>query len=187
MIASRQLPIPVFTLDTGRLFEESYTLLDETRERYGLDIRVFCPESGEVEEMVREHGVNLFRTSVELRKQCCAVRKVHPLRRALSGLEAWIVGLRREQSPTRDALEPLAWDEPNELFKLAPLHDWTEARLWEYLKENDVPVNALHAQGFPSIGCACCTRAVRPGENARDGRWWWENPMQRECGLHVHR
>ena len=185
MIAARELPIRIFTLDTGRLFEETHALLDATRERYGVRVEVYLPDAREVEAMVGEHGVNLFRESVELRKRCCGVRKLQPLRRALSGLDAWIVGLRREQSPTRETVDSVAWDASNSLVKLSPLWNWSEARLWDYLRKHDVPVNALHAQGYPSIGCQCCTRAVEPGQDPRSGRWWWESPMQRECGLHV--
>jgi phosphoadenosine phosphosulfate reductase len=174
----------IFTLDTGRLFPETYDLLAETERRYALKIRVYFPDPAEVEEMVQEHGVNLFRRSVELRKRCCRVRKVGPLRRALVGLDAWITGMRREQSVTRNELETVAWDEINGLVKIAPLSRWSASDLEAYLRAHEVPVHPLHAKGYPSIGCACCTRAVAPDEDARAGRWWWELPEQKECGLH---
>ncbi len=185
MLARLAPHVPVFTLDTGRLFAESYTLLAETEARYGLSIRVYFPDATEVEEMVAEHGVNLFRNSVELRKRCCAVRKLHPLRRALAGRDAWMVGLRREQSVTRGALSPLEWDEGNGLLKISPLWNWSDVDVWDYVRAHHVPFNPLHDQGYASIGCAPCTRAVLPGEDPRAGRWWWERPEQRECGLHL--
>lgn len=184
MIARLGLDIPIFTLDTGRLFPETYDLLARTEERYGLGIELRFPDRQEVEEMVARDGVNLFRKSVELRKHCCAVRKIHPLRRALEGRGAWLVGLRAEQSVTRTTLEPVAWDEANGLVKLSPMADWSAAQVEAYIHDHEVPVNPLHAQGFPSIGCACCTRAVAPGEDIRAGRWWWEQPEHKECGLH---
>ncbi|MFW5717944.1 MAG: phosphoadenylyl-sulfate reductase [Spirochaetota bacterium] len=185
MIAAAELEIRVFTLDTGRMFDESYALIDRTREELGVSIRPYLPDATAVEEMVAEHGINLFYRSVELRKRCCHVRKVEPLRRALAGKEAWITGLRRTQSVTRAGLRPIEWDEQNALYKINPLADWTEQQVWDYLRTNDVPYNALHDRGFPSIGCAPCTRAVKPGEDPRSGRWWWERPEHRECGLHV--
>jgi phosphoadenosine phosphosulfate reductase len=184
LIARHNLPIPIFTLDTGRLFQESYDLLERTERKYGIKVKIMFPDAGEVERMTGEHGVNLFRESVELRKLCCGVRKIAPLRRALAGLDLWIVGLRREQSVTRTALDYLEWDAGNGLLKLSPLADWSEEQTWDYIKANGVPYHALHDQGFPSIGCACCTRAIQPGEDIRAGRWWWENPEHKECGLH---
>jgi phosphoadenosine phosphosulfate reductase len=176
----------VFTLDTGRLPEETYAVLDETRERYDVDLEVFFPDADRVERMVREHGVNLFYRSVDLRKLCCQVRKVEPLRRALAPLDGWICGLRREQSVTRQGLRKLETDTAHgNIVKLAPLADWTSAQVWEYVKAHDLPYNKLHDRGFPSIGCAPCTRAVAEGEDERAGRWWWESPEQKECGLHV--
>jgi phosphoadenosine phosphosulfate reductase len=185
MIARNRLPIPIFTLDTGRLFQESYELLERTERQYGIKIKIMFPDAGEVEQMTGEHGVNLFRQSVELRKLCCGIRKIKPLQRALQDLDLWIVGLRREQSVTRTSLDLLEWDAANGLLKLAPLADWSEAQTWDYIREHNVPYHALHDHGFPSIGCACCTRAIQPGEDVRAGRWWWENPEQKECGLHV--
>ncbi len=186
LIAENSLDIPVFTLDTGRLFPETHNLIDETRRRYGLPVAVYCPDAADVELLVKEHGVNLFRLSVELRRQCCRVRKVKPLQRALADLDAWVCGLRREQSVTRTALHAVAWDAANGLVKISPLADWQEDEVWRYAREHNVPCNPLHDQGFPSIGCACCTRAVASGEDARAGRWWWEQPEKKECGLHWH-
>lgn len=174
----------IFTLDTGRLFPESYDLIHRTQERYGIKIQVYFPANGDVEPMVAEKGINLFYASIENRKQCCHVRKIIPLQRALSGLDAWICGLRREQSPTRDAVNMVEWDEVNGLIKVNPLADWTNDQVWEYIHANKVPYNPLHDKGFVSIGCQPCTRAIMPGEDQRAGRWWWENPETKECGLH---
>lgn len=179
------LPIEVFTLDTGRLFNESYDLMARNERELGVPVRPYFPDAAEVEEMVGEHGINLFYHGVELRKRCCRVRKVEPLRRALAGKRAWITGLRRSQSVTRSSLEPVEWDEQNGLYKLSPLADWGDDDVWEYLRAHEVPYNELHDRGFPSIGCAPCTRAVEPGADPRSGRWWWERPEQRECGLHA--
>jgi phosphoadenosine phosphosulfate reductase len=176
--------IGIFTLDTGRLFPETYDLLERTGNHYGMKIRIYYPEAGSVEQMVNQHGVNLFRQSVELRKHCCSIRKVHPLGRALSGLDAWICGLRREQSSTRADLEVVKWDETNHLGKINPLANWSERAIKEYIHTHHVPYNPLYDRGFSSIGCACCTRAVRAGEDLRAGRWWWESPEHKECGLH---
>ena len=185
MIAEYAPQLPVFTLDTGRLYQETYDLLEKTRDRYHLDISIFFPDSGRVEEMVRSRGPNLFYESIENRKLCCHIRKVEPLGRALSGLSAWIVGLRQEQSVTRHDLNPIQWDEANGLVKIAPLADWSETQVWEFIHKHDVPYHPLHDRGFRSIGCAPCTRAVKPGEDARAGRWWWEQPEHKECGLHA--
>jgi len=180
----------VFTLDTGRrLPAETYELMDEVRERYGLEIEVYFPQAAAVEAMVRERGVNLFYRSVADRKRCCAVRKVEPLGRALAGLDAWITGLRREQAPTRTRVAKVEVDaEHGGIAKVNPLADWSWERVWAYLWAHDVPHNALHDRGYPSIGCAPCTRAVKPGEDARAGRWWWEEDRSAtECGLHPGR
>lgn len=174
----------LFTLDTGRLFPESYDLLQVTEARYHCKIRAFFPNTIETEKMVYEKGINLFYESIENRKLCCYTRKIEPLRRALSGLEVWITGLRREQSVTRNELKRVEFDEANNLLKFNPLIDWTEQQVWEYIKENFIPYNKLHDSGFPSIGCQPCTRAIAPGEDIRAGRWWWELPEQKECGLH---
>jgi phosphoadenosine phosphosulfate reductase len=176
----------VFTLDTGRLPYETYSLMEAIRERYGLAVEVYFPQADAVEAMVREHGVNLFYRSIENRKRCCGVRKVEPLGRALQGLDAWITGLRRDQAVTRTRVRKVEIDaDHGGIVKVNPLADWTWERVWEYIRAHDVPYNALHDRGYPSIGCAPCTRAVAPGEDPRAGRWWWENPETKECGLHV--
>ena len=175
----------IVTLDTGRLPQETYNVMDATRERYGTAIEVFFPQADAVQAMVAEHGVNLFYHSVDFRKLCCGIRKTEPLKRALAGLDAWITGLRREQSVTRTAVHKIEWDESNQLVKVNPLADWTQDEVWKYIREHNVPYNALHDRGYPSIGCAPCTRAIQPGEDQRAGRWWWEHPETKECGLHV--
>ncbi len=174
----------IFTLDTGRLFPETYSLIDKTNIRYGIQLEVMFPDYQEVEKMVKAEGVNLFYAGIEQRKLCCKVRKLDPLKRAFEGLEVWICGLRREQSVTRQQVQLIEWDEANGLIKLNPLIDFSEQQVWEYIKANQVPYNKLHDKGFPSIGCQPCTRAVESGEDIRAGRWWWENPEQKECGLH---
>lgn len=176
--------IRVFTLDTGRLFQDTYDLMQEAHDKYRLPITVLEPDRVELEQLVSKGGPNLFYASVENRKACCGVRKVHPLARALEGAEAWIVGLRREQSAERSAVPPIAPD-PSQggIWKICPLADWTWEDVMNYVRANDVPINRLHAQNFPSIGCAPCTRAVKPGEDPRSGRWWWELGAK-ECGLH---
>jgi phosphoadenosine phosphosulfate reductase len=184
MVARTAPEVPVFTLDTGRLFQETYDLIEETARKYGLEIEVLFPDRSEIELMVKEHGPNLFYYSVENRKLCCRLRKVHPLRRRLSELDAWICGLRREQAVTRTDIRPVEYDEANGLVKINPLVDWTEDRMHAYIREHQVPYNRLHDQAYPSIGCRPCTRAVEEGEDVRAGRWWWENPESRECGLH---
>ena len=174
----------IFTLDTGRCFPETYSLIERTNERYGIKLEVYFPDYQNVQKMVAEHGVNLFYGSVELRHLCCNVRKIEPLQRALKGLKVWICGLRREQSITRKDMQLVEWDANNSLVKLNPLIHWTEDEVKSYVKQHSVPYNKLHDKGFPSIGCQPCTRAVEPGEDIRSGRWWWENPEHRECGLH---
>lgn len=180
-----KLNIPIVTLDTGRLFDATYQLVRETEKRYDVRFRVYFPEREAVEKMVNEHGINLFRDSVDKRKLCCNIRKIEPLRRALTGSKAWICGLRREQSVTRSEVHIADWDEGNQMIKVNPLADWSEAEVWEYIAQHEVPYNQLHDQGYPSIGCAGCTRAVKRNEDVRAGRWWWELPEQKECGLHV--
>lgn len=177
------LPIRVFTLDTGRLFEETYDLLDATRTTYGKPVEVYFPDTAEVEAFVTERGPFSFRQSVPERKACCDLRKVRPLTRALAGVGVWITGLRREQSANRVGMRVVEWDEGYGLLKLNPLIDWTTDAMLDYLTAHDVPQNALHARGFISIGCAPCTRAIAPGEDPRAGRWWWET-SKKECGLH---
>lgn len=179
------LPIQVFTLDTGRLHEQTLRVLARIQETYQRAVRVYFPDAAQVETLVAAQGINGFYASVEARKACCRARKVLPLQRALAGRRAWITGLRREQSPTRAELAAEAWDADHGLTKCSPLADWSEAEVWAYLRAHKVPYNALHDQGFLSIGCAPCTRAVQPGEDARAGRWWWEHPETKECGLHV--
>lgn len=185
LVAVNRFPISIFMLDTGRHFEETYALLDQTRLQYDIAIETYFPRHQELEQAVNRHGHNFFRRSVEGRKRCCFIRKVEPLRRALEGKSAWITGLRREQSPTRDDIGPVTWDEANGLYKINPLWRWTEDQVWDFIKTYEIPYNPLHDHGFPSIGCAPCTRAVNPGEDPRSGRWWWETPEQKECGIHV--
>jgi len=184
MIAKVDKTADIFTLDTGRLFPETYDLIDLTSKKYDLKVRVMFPDASRVEEMVNEKGINLFYDSIENRKLCCHIRKIEPLKRAFAGLDAWICGLRREQSITRKDVRLVEWDENNGLIKVNPLIEWTETELWDYIKANQIPYNKLHDTGFPSIGCQPCTRAILPGEDVRAGRWWWENPETRECGLH---
>ena len=184
VIFTAGLPIEVFTLDTGRLPNETYVLLDAIAARYGKRLRMMFPCADAVEAYVADHGVNGFYGSVELRKKCCYIRKVEPLRRALAGKRAWITGMRREQSVTRGNLELESFDIANGLMKFNPLADWSDEEVWAYIRTHAVPYNALHDRGYLSIGCAPCTRAVAPGEDIRAGRWWWENPESKECGLH---
>jgi phosphoadenosine phosphosulfate reductase len=174
----------IFTLDTGRLFPETYDLIARTNARYKTRLQVYFPDHAAVEQMVNSKGINLFYDSIENRKECCHIRKVEPLRRAFSGLKVWICGLRREQSVTRNHMQRIEWDESNGLIKLNPLIEWSEQQVWDYIHANNVPYNTLHTKGFSSIGCQPCTRAIEPGEDVRAGRWWWENPETRECGLH---
>jgi len=185
-IVSRISPdTEIFTLDTGRLFPETYDLIDLTSKKYKKPIKVYFPDSKDVEEIVAEKGINLFYDSIENRKLCCGIRKIKPLKRALKGLDAWITGLRREQSVTRTNMNIVEWDEGNNLLKVNPLINWTEKDVWDYIEKNNVPYNKLHKKGFASIGCQPCTRAIEDGEDVRAGRWWWENPETKECGLHV--
>jgi len=175
----------IFTLDTGRLPQATYDLIDLTREKYGFDIKITFPDTAQAQEMINTKGVNSFYKSVENRKECCRIRKVIPLQKELAKLDAWITGLRKEQSVTRDALERVDFDAGNGLFKVNPLADWSETEVWDYIKANKIPYNALHDKGYPSIGCEPCTRAIAEGEDVRAGRWWWETPEQKECGLHM--
>ena len=186
LIAELKLPIGVFTLDTGRLPQETYDLLQLARARYGISIAVYAPESGDLERYIAEHGPNGFYDSVALRQECCHIRKVKPLQRALAGKKSWVTGLRRAQSAGRSGIAVKEWDAGHQLEKFNPLVEWSEEDVWNYVRAHDVPVNALHAKGYPSIGCAPCTRAIRSGEDIRAGRWWWENPEFNECGLHPH-
>ncbi len=178
--------IRIMTLDTGRLPQATYELMDKVRKRYNIDLEIMFPDRDEVEAMVREYGINLFYRSVENRKRCCAIRKVHPLKRALTGMEAWITGRRRDQSDNRAMVRPLEDDPVFGLIKYNPMLDWTENDVWAYIREYDVPYSRLHDAHYVSIGCECCTRAITAGEDPRAGRWWWENKdTLAECGLHV--
>lgn len=186
MLSKLEPPITIFTLDTGRLHEETYDVMERTRERYKVAINSYFPGRDAVEALERERGFYSFRQSVEERKFCCRVRKVEPLGRALQGVDAWITGLRREQAATRTGIDIVEIDASHgSIAKINPLVEWTESQVWAYIREHDVPYNALHDQGFPSIGCSPCTRAIKPGEDVRAGRWWWENPETKECGLHL--
>jgi phosphoadenosine phosphosulfate reductase len=177
----------VFTLDTGRLSQETYDCMDAIRQKYGIAVEVYFPDAVKVQDTVRQHGLNLFYNSVELRKLCCGVRKVEPLNRALKDLNAsWVTGLRRDQAPTRSTVRKVELDKDHgNICKINPVADWSHEQVWSYIRENDVPYNRLHDQGYPSIGCAPCTRAVTPGEGLRAGRWWWEKSDTKECGLHM--
>jgi len=185
MLARIEPAARIFTLDTGRLYQETYCVMDRTMKKYGMKVEVYCPDARELEELTREYGPNLFYDSVENRMSCCRIRKINPLKRVLSTLDAWTCGLRREQSPTRTGVSKVeVVGRDNIIAKINPLAEWTEKDVWDYIRKYDVPSNELHACGFPSIGCAPCTRALKPGEDIRAGRWWWEQPAQKECGLH---
>lgn len=175
----------VFTLETGRLNQETYDVMDAIRARYGIQIEAFFPDQKEVEDMIRSKGMNLMYESVENRKLCCEIRKVHSLNRALSNLDGWITGLRKDQVATRSTTKKIEIDAVHGgILKLNPIADWSSDMVWDYIRKNNIPYNALHDKGFPSIGCEPCTRAVQPGEDPRAGRWWWENAAAKECGLH---
>lgn len=177
--------LTVFALDTGRLNEETYEVAETVSQRYGIAVRWYFPQREAVEQLEREKGLFSFRASVDNRRECCHIRKVEPLRRALSGQAGWVTGLRRAQSVTREDLHPLEIDAANGgLLKINPLLYWSDAQVWDYATAHGVPVNRLHRQGYPSIGCAPCTRAIQAGEHPRAGRWWWEDPSHKECGLH---
>lgn len=184
IIRRLQLNISIETLDTGRLFPETYELWAETEKRYGGRIRAWYPDTQELEELMQSRGVGSFRESTEARHACCRVRKLAPLERLLAGRDCWITGQRKQQSVTRRELSLVEPDEVHGILKVSPLADWSEQDVWNYIRAYDVPYNPLHDRGYPSIGCACCTRAVRKTESIRAGRWWWEQPEQRECGLH---
>ena len=184
MVSTINSDTKIFTLDTGRLFPETYDLISRSSNRYKINIQVYFPDAGEVEHMVSEKGINLFFENVANRQLCCHVRKLKPLSRALEGLDAWITGLRREQSITRNDLKMIEWDEINDLIKINPLINWSEQEVLDYIDVNNIPSNPLHKKGFASIGCQPCTRTIEPGEDIRAGRWWWENPETKECGLH---
>jgi phosphoadenosine phosphosulfate reductase len=185
-ILSNNLPVSIFTLDTGRLFAETYSVWNTTNEKYNTRIKPYYPNHEAIEKFVTEKGPNSFYESVQNRKDCCFIRKVEPLKRALAGNAVWITGLRAEHSPSRSDLTLFEWDETNQVIKYNPLLNWTTQQIKDYINDNDVPYNPLHDRGFVSIGCAPCTRAIRPGEDFRAGRWWWEDSDKKECGLHVH-
>ena|SRR5690606_37233809 len=185
MIFSQHLTINVFTLDTGRLFPETYSVWSRMRERYRKEIQVYYPDRVKLEQMLSQKGPNSFYESVENRKECCGIRKVEPLNRALAGKKIWVTGIRADQSLNREQMNWIEWDEVHQLVKVHPLFSWSIEEVKEYIRGNNVPYNALHDRGFPSIGCAPCTRAVQPGEDFRAGRWWWEDKSKKECGLHV--
>jgi phosphoadenosine phosphosulfate reductase len=185
LIASIDPEVKIFTLDTGRLFPETYDLIERTNNRYKINMEVYFPSARKVEKMVKEKGINLFYESVENRKLCCFVRKIEPLHRALEGFEIWITGLRRDQSVTRNHFSMVELDENNHgRVKINPLIDWSEKDIWDFVHAHNIPYNTLHDKGFPSIGCQPCTRAIQPGEDLRAGRWWWEMAEHKECGLH---
>jgi phosphoadenosine phosphosulfate reductase len=185
LILRAKLPIRIFTLETGRLHKETLGMLDRIHEVYGYNVEAYRPDAAAVDAYVRQNGLNAFYDSVEMRKECCRIRKVDPLNRALAGQRAWITGQRRAQSATRTELGVQEDDAAHGMAKFNPLADWSEEDVWHYIRSNDVPYNPLHDRGYPSIGCEPCTRAIQPGEDVRAGRWWWENPESKECGLHV--
>ncbi len=185
IIFKNDLPIKVFTLETGRLFPETYYVWNRTLEMYGKQIHAYYPNTQAVENMISTKGPSSFYESVENRKECCGIRKVEPLKRALAGNSVWITGIRADQSMNREHMDNVEWDESNQILKYHPIFDWTLDQVKDYIKENYIPYNPLHDKGFPSIGCAPCTRAVREGEDFRAGRWWWEDQSKKECGLHT--
>jgi len=184
MIFTNNLPIKVFTLETGRLFPETYYVWNRTMEIYGQPIHAYYPQHQALEQMVNTKGPNSFYESVDNRKECCGIRKLEPLNRALAGNQLWITGIRAEQSINRQSMENVEWDEQHQLIKFHPIFNWTLDDVKAYIKQYNIPYNTLHDKGFPSIGCLPCTRAVQPGEDFRAGRWWWENQDKKECGLH---
>lgn len=185
LIFVNKIPIKVFTLETGRLFPETYYVWNRTLEIYQQPIHAYFPKSDLLQDMVAAKGPNSFYESVENRKECCYIRKIEPLKRALAGNEMWITGIRADQSANREGMEDIEWDEGNQLLKFHPIFDWTLDDVKAYVKQNNIVYNTLHDKGFPSIGCAPCTRAVREGEDFRAGRWWWEDQSKKECGLHA--
>jgi phosphoadenosine phosphosulfate reductase len=185
MIFANNIPIKVFTLETGRLFPETYYVWNRTMEMYGQPIYAYYPDNKKLEDMVNAKGPNSFYESVANRKECCGIRKIEPLHRALSGNQCWITGIRAEQSPNREEMSDVEWDEGNQLIKFHPIFNFTLDDVKAYIKQYNIPYNTLHDKGFPSIGCLPCTRAVQPGEDFRAGRWWWEDQSKKECGLHA--
>jgi phosphoadenosine phosphosulfate reductase len=186
IIAANKIPVKVFTLDTGRNFAETYTTWNRTVEKYNLSIAAWYPDAEALQYFITEKGPNSFYESVDNRKRCCHIRKVEPLQKALKGNKIWITGIRAEQSNNRHDMQMLEWDEVNQIIKFHPLLSWTWGQVKQFVSRNDVPYNPLHDKGFVSIGCAPCTRAVKPGEDFRAGRWWWEDNSKKECGLHIH-
>ncbi len=185
LIQKNKLSVEAFSIDTGRLPPETYNLIQKVEDKYQFKIKLYFPDYQKIESYVNTNGINAFYNSVDLRKSCCAIRKVEPLNRALKDKKVWITGMRQEQSQTRFALKEEEFDEVHQSQKLNPLSTWSELEVWAYIKINDVPYNTLHDQFYPSIGCAPCTRAISAGEDIRAGRWWWEDPQNKECGLHV--
>jgi phosphoadenosine phosphosulfate reductase len=185
LIRKNKLNVEIFSIDTGRLPSETYHLIQEVEDKYEFKIKIYFPNQEKVESYVNLNGINAFYNSLDLRKSCCGIRKVEPLNRALKDKKAWITGMRQEQSQTRQTLQEEEFDEAHQSQKLNPLSSWSENEIWAYIKMNEVPYNALHDQFYPSIGCAPCTRAISEGEDVRAGRWWWEDPQNKECGLHV--
>lgn len=186
IILKNQFPISIFTLDTGRLFPETYSVWNSTNENYHTKVKAYYPDHSLLEHFVAEKGPNSFYESVENRKDCCYIRKVEPLKRALNGNAVWITGLRAEHSENRHDMPQVEWDEGNQIIKYHPILHWSTDEVKQYINENNIPYNILHDRGFVSIGCAPCTRAIRPGESFRAGRWWWEDSTKKECGLHVN-
>ena len=185
LLLTHNINIGIFSLDTGRLHQQTLQVIDDVCDRYGYQIAVYSPDASELEDYVANNGINGFYRSVEQRKGCCYVRKVRPLQRALAGNDAWVTGMRRNQGETRSDLAEKKWDTANTLWKYSPLADWQEAEVWQLIRNSDIPYNTLYDQHFASIGCAPCSRAITAGEDVRAGRWWWENPESKECGLHV--
>ncbi|MFC0351580.1 phosphoadenylyl-sulfate reductase [Undibacterium danionis] len=185
LILKHKLNIDIFSLETGRLHKETLNMLERIKETYDYEVKLYKPDTEAVDNYVKQHGLNAFYDSVDMRKECCRIRKVEPLNRALKGKKAWITGQRRAQSATRTELAVQEDDVAHAMQKFNPLADWSEDDVWHYIRSNNVPYNALHDKGYPSIGCEPCTRAIQPGEDVRAGRWWWENPESKECGLHV--
>ncbi len=184
LIWSHVPQIDIFSIDTGRLHEETYELLEKLERRYGRRVTLVYPQSQDVQKLVAAQGVNGFYHSLDARLSCCQTRKVEPFKRAIAGYDAWVTGVRRQQSATRAQGQPFEWDAQYGLHKVSPLLDWSEEQIWQYIRARKLPYNTLHDRQFPSIGCSPCTRAVQPGEDHRAGRWWWEHSESRECGLH---
>ena len=184
MISTIDITAKIITLDTGRLFQETYDLIQKTNEHFGITIEVYFPDYKKVERMVKEKGINLFYESLENRQLCCHIRKNEPLKRALEGMDVWICGLRKDQTVTRFYNKAVEWDKQHSLIRVNPLISWTEKQVWDYIRKHQIPYNVLHDNGYPSIGCLPCTRTVIPGEDPRSGRWWWEDKGPKECGLH---